>query len=147
MNGNASGSNEPTNMEDRVQDVLTLPAPAAPQLMVSVPNVVMDVVWRGHALRRRRPDEGEEIEELKRELEETQARETRREVNLAERAYAFATHEHLETRAALEMMQTEANTSIARVREVALGYEHEARNSIHGEQVGLARLREIEHAA
>ena len=46
MNGNASGSNEPTNMEGRVQDVLTLPAPAVPQLMISVPNVVTDVVER-----------------------------------------------------------------------------------------------------
>ena len=125
-----------------------LPAPDAPHLtLVSNPHAATDVVPRAHLQRRRRPDPAEEFEELRRELEETQARETHREMNLAERAYAFATHERLETRAALNSMQTEANASIARVQEVALGYEQEARKSLHGEQVGVTRLREIEHAA
>ena len=66
---------------------------------------------------------------------------------MTERAAAFAMHERSETRVALETMQMEANASVARVEEVALGHEQQARNLLLGEQVRIARIREIEHAA
>ena len=147
MSGNASGgSDEAKQIEDRAQDVLTLPAPDPHHTVISLQSSTTDVVPRGNALRRRRRDSDEELEGLRRQLEETHAREVYLEMAMTERAAAFAMRERSETRAVLEAMQSEANASVARVEEVALGYEQQAQNLLLEDQVRIARIREIEHA-
>ena len=142
MSGNASGSGR--RIEDR--SVLTLPVTDPRHTVFAIPPSITDVVPRGNAFRRRRPDPEEELEDLRRQLEEMQARETILERTMTERAAAFGRHERSETNAALEAMQMEANASVARVEEVALGHEQLAQNLLLGDQVRIARVIEFEHA-
>ena len=142
--GTASGSGQ--SNEERRLDVLTLPVADPRHSVFLIPPSTTDVVPRSSAFRRRRPDPEEELEDLRRQLEETHAREVYLEMAMTERAAAFAMRERSETRAVLETMQSEANASVARVEEVALGYEQQARNLLLEEQVRIARASEYERA-
>ena len=56
-----------------MQDVLMLPAPGPRQSMILLQTPTRDVVPRGNALRRRRRDPDEELEDLIRQLQESRS--------------------------------------------------------------------------
>lgn len=126
--------------------MLTLPVADPPSITFTIPSAITDVVPRVRAFRRTRPDPDEELVSLRRQLAESQARETIMERTMAERAAAYGRHERSETNAVLEAMQIEASASVARAEEVALNHEQLARSLMLEEQVRIARVSEYERA-
>ena len=148
MNGNASGPQSSAFGVSWFREMGNLPdAHRTTLAMVPIDSAARDEVQAARDLRRRRPTRDDELIQLRAELERIQQVEARREADMQERAFAFATHERIESSAALSSMRSEATISIAQNREVALAYEREAHRALLEEQVGGVRLREIETAA
>ena len=93
MNGNASGPQSSAFGVNWLRGTGNPPdANRTTLAMVPIDSAARDEVQAARDLRRRRPTRDDELIQLRAELERIQQVEARREADMQERAFAFATH-------------------------------------------------------